>query len=135
MRGGVAWAALAAAAAALPLVTANTYYLYLGASVAILVVVTTGLNVLGQQINPGQQITRQQALHAYTRGNAWYLNREDDLGSIEEGKFGDLVVLDRDYFTVSDAEMRRIRPILTVVDGKVVHDAGVLGRGPKDRDD
>jgi len=29
---------------------------------------TTGLNVLGQQINPGQQITRQQALHAYTRG-------------------------------------------------------------------
>jgi predicted amidohydrolase YtcJ len=96
---------------------------------------TTGLNVLGEQINPGQQITRQQALHAYTRGNAWYLNREDDLGSIEEGKFGDLVVLDRDYFTVSDAEMRRIRPILTVVAGKVVHDAGVLGRGHRDRDD
>ena len=57
---------------------------------------TTGLNVLGQQINPGQQISRQEALHAYTRGNAWYLNREDDLGSIEKGKLGDLVVLDRD---------------------------------------
>ena len=88
---------------------------------------TTGLNVLGQQINPGQQITRQQALYAYTRGNAWYLNREDDLGSIEEGKLGDLVVLDRDYFRVGDAEMRKTRPILTVVDGKVVHDAGLLG--------
>src|SRR5207247_2328562 len=59
---------------------------------------TTGLNVLGQQINPGQQISRQQALHAYTRANAWYLNRENDLGSIEEGKLADLLVLDRDYF-------------------------------------
>ena len=87
---------------------------------------TTGLNVLGQQINPGQQITRQQALYAYTRGNAWYLNRENDLGSIEEGKLGDLVVLDRDYFSVSDAEMRRTHPVLTVVDGEIAYDAGVI---------
>jgi predicted amidohydrolase YtcJ len=86
---------------------------------------TTGLNVLGQQINPGQQITRQQALYAYTRGNAWYLNRENDLGSIEEGKLADLVVLDRDYFSVSDADLRRTRPVLTVVDGEIAYDAGV----------
>jgi len=89
---------------------------------------TTGLNVLGQQINPGQQISRAQALYAYTRGNAWYLNREDDLGSIEAGKLGDLVVLDRDYFSVSDADMRRTRPILTVVDGEIVHDTGEVRR-------
>ena len=87
---------------------------------------TTGLNVLGQQINPGQQISRQEALHAYTRANAWYLNRENDLGSIEVGKLADLVVLDRDYFSVSDAKMRGTRPVLTVVDGAVVYDAGVL---------
>ena len=88
---------------------------------------TTGLNVLGQQINPGQQISRQQALHAYTRGNAWYLNRENDLGSIEKGKLADLVVLDKDYFSVSAAEMRTIRPVLTVIDGEVVHDTGAIG--------
>lgn len=87
---------------------------------------TTGLNVLGQQINPGQQITRQQALKAYTRENAWYLNRENDLGSIEVGKLGDLVVLDRDYFTVSAEDMRGTKPILTVVGGKVVHTTGEL---------
>ena len=104
---------------------------------------TTGLNNItsttnpqGQQINPGQQISRQQALHMYTRGAAWYLNREDDLGSIEKGKLADLVVLDKDYFGVSDAEMRTIRPILTVVDGKVVHDTGVLDdRGHHHDDD
>ena len=92
---------------------------------------TTGLNVLGQQINPGQQISRQQALYAYTRANAWYLNRENDLGSIEVGKLADLVVLDRDYFSVSDTDMRRTRPVLTVVDGEIVYDAGVL-RGDRD---
>jgi predicted amidohydrolase YtcJ len=101
---------------------------------------TTGRNNIlsaaepeGQQINPGQQITRQQALHMYTRGAAWYLNREDDLGSIEEGKLADLVVLDKDYFTVSNAAMRAIRPIMTVVDGEIVHDTGVL-RGRRDWD-
>jgi len=87
---------------------------------------TTGLNVLGQQINPGQQISREQALHMYTRGAAWYLNRENDMGSIEEGKFADLVVLDRDYFNVSDAQARRTTPVLTVVAGKIVHDAGII---------
>jgi predicted amidohydrolase YtcJ len=87
---------------------------------------TTGLNVLGQQINPGQQISRQQALHAYTRGNAWYMNRENELGSIEKGKFADVVVLDRDYFDASNADMRKIRSVLTVVAGKVVHDTGVV---------
>jgi predicted amidohydrolase YtcJ len=89
---------------------------------------TTGLNVAGQQINPGQQISRQQALHMYTRGNAWYLGREHELGSIEVGKLADLVVIDKDYFTVSEAAMRTIRPIMTIIGGEIVHDTGVLGR-------
>jgi predicted amidohydrolase YtcJ len=92
---------------------------------------TTGLNVLGQQINPGQQISRTDALRAYTRGAAWFVGVEDRLGSIEEGKHADLVVLDKDYFSVSDAEAREIRPILSIVDGGVVHDTGEL-RGRRD---
>jgi predicted amidohydrolase YtcJ len=102
---------------------------------------TTGLNNgapptnVIQQINPGQQISRQQALHMYTVGAAWYLNREHELGSIEKGKLADLLVLDRDYFSVSDADMRRTLPIMTVVDGKVVHDTGALDDGRHDKDD
>ena len=88
---------------------------------------TTGINFAGQQTNPGQSITRLEALRAFTRGAAWYMSREDDLGTIEVGKLGDLVVLDKDYFTVSDAELRRIEPVLTVVGGRVLHDAGVVG--------
>jgi hypothetical protein len=87
---------------------------------------TTGLNVAGEQINEGQQITRAEALHAYTQAAAWFLNREDVLGSIETGKFADLLVLDRDYFAVSDDDLRRIQPVLTVVDGEIVHDTGAV---------
>jgi predicted amidohydrolase YtcJ len=95
---------------------------------------TTGLNNIpnekfpqGQPINSDQQISREQALHMYTVGAAWYCNRENDLGSIEKGKLADLVLLDKDYLRCSDAELRAMRPIMTVVDGKVVHDTGALG--------
>ena len=51
---------------------------------------------------------------------------EDKIGSIEPGKLADLAVLDRDYFAVPDAEIKQIRSVLTIVDGKIVHDAKVL---------
>jgi predicted amidohydrolase YtcJ len=50
---------------------------------------------------------------------------EDKIGSIEPGKLADLAVLDRDYFTAPDAEIKKIRSVLTIVNGNVVHDAGV----------
>lgn len=87
---------------------------------------TTGLSFLGHNINPGQQISRQEAMYAYTRDGAWFMNRDKDFGSIEVGKLADLVVLDKDYFTDSDANMRAIRPIMTIIGGKVVHDTKVL---------
>jgi predicted amidohydrolase YtcJ len=87
---------------------------------------TTGVNSLGNQINVGQSITRQEALRLYTRENAWHLNMEDKIGTIETGKLADLVVLDKDMFTCTDEELKRMKPVLTVVDGKIVHDAGVL---------
>ena len=87
---------------------------------------TTGLNTLGVLINPKQQITRQEVLSLYTRQNGWFLREEDDLGSIEEGKLGDLVVLNSDYFAVPDEDLKKIRSVLTVVGGNVVYDGGVL---------
>jgi predicted amidohydrolase YtcJ len=87
---------------------------------------TTGLNSFGQPVNPGQQLTRDEALRLFTRSNPWFLRMEERIGSIEPGKLADLVVLDRDYFTVPDEEIKRIRSVLTMVGGKVVHDAGAL---------
>ena len=86
----------------------------------------TGLNSFGQQVNPGQQLTRAEALRLFTRGNAWFLRMEDKIGSLETGKLADVVVLDRDYFTVPDAEIKKVRALLTIVDGRVVHESGPL---------
>ena len=94
---------------------------------------TTGLNARQVLINPLQQITRQEVLGLYTRQNGWFLREEDQLGSIEEGRLADLVVLNRDYFAVANEDLRKIRSILTVVDGEVVYDRGVL-RFDRDHD-
>ena len=82
----------------------------------------TGVNSFGDKVNGDQQITRQEALRLFTKGNSWFLRMEDKIGTIEPGRLADLVVLDRDYFAVPDAEIRKIRSVLTVVDGRIVHD-------------
>src|SRR5438094_2854854 len=87
---------------------------------------TTGVNARGVLINPNQQITRQEVLSLYTRQNGWFLREEDQLGTIEEGKLADLVVLNNDYFSVANDDLKKIRSVLTVVDGQIVYDAGVL---------
>jgi predicted amidohydrolase YtcJ len=89
---------------------------------------TTGLNALGNQINPGQQISRQELMELYTRDNQWFLGDkdEDQLGSLEVGRFGDVAVLSDDYFTVPVERLRQVRSVLTVVGGEVVHDTGAV---------
>jgi hypothetical protein len=87
----------------------------------------TGKNAAGKLVNAGQQITREEAIRLYTVANGWFLKEEDKLGSIEEGKFGDVVVLSDDFFNEYQVpDIRIIRSVLTVVDGKVVHN--LLGR-------
>jgi predicted amidohydrolase YtcJ len=84
----------------------------------------TGKNSAGELINPGQQLTRLEALRLYTSENGWFTREENKLGTIEAGKLGDLAVLSDDYFDpkkVTDEGIRRLRSVLTVVDGKVVH--------------
>jgi predicted amidohydrolase YtcJ len=86
----------------------------------------TGKNARGDVINVGQQITRREVLELYTRDNGWFLGEPDEnqLGTLEVGRLGDVVVLDRDYFTVPEDQLRQVRSVLTVVGGNVVHGRG-----------
>jgi predicted amidohydrolase YtcJ len=68
-------------------------------------------------------LTREEALIAHTRSNAYLMHKEDLLGSIEVGKLADLVVIDRDYMTVPVEDIRNLKSVLTMVDGRVVYDA------------
>jgi predicted amidohydrolase YtcJ len=84
----------------------------------------TGKNAAGVVINGDQTISRKQVLRLYTSENAWFLGPdwEQKLGTIEEGKWADLVVLSDDYFNVPDEKIPDIRSVLTIVNGKIVHE-------------
>jgi predicted amidohydrolase YtcJ len=81
----------------------------------------TGVNSFGAKVNGDQQLTRQEALRLFTKDNSWFLRMENKIGTIEPGKLADLVVLDRDYFTVPEVQIKQIKSLLTIVDGKIVH--------------
>jgi predicted amidohydrolase YtcJ len=82
----------------------------------------TGKMVGGHQVNR-QTITREEALIAHTRNNAYVVFQESNLGSLQPGKYADLLVLDRDYLTVPADQIKDIKPVLTMVGGKVVYEA------------
>lgn len=82
----------------------------------------TGKMIGGRQVNR-QTITREEALIAHTRSNALFLFQEGNLGSLSPGRYADLLVLDRDYLTVPADEIKDIKPLVTMVGGKIVHDA------------
>jgi predicted amidohydrolase YtcJ len=87
--------------------------------------IVTGRNLRGDLILGTQTLTRQEVLWLATAANKWF-TREDDLGSLEVGNHGDLVVLDRDYFTCPDDDIKRIKSVMTVTGGLVKYDAGVV---------
>ena len=84
--------------------------------------VVSGLDVGGNHVLD-ETLTREEALIAHTRSNAYLFFQEKALGSLEVGKQADLVVLDRDYLTVPAAEIKHIHPTLTMVGGRVVFSA------------
>jgi predicted amidohydrolase YtcJ len=80
----------------------------------------SGLDIAGNRVLE-ETLTREEALIAHTRANAYLFSQEDELGSLEVGKQADLVVLDRDYMSVPPEEIKEIRSAMTMVGGRVVY--------------
>ncbi|HEV2130873.1 MAG TPA: amidohydrolase family protein, partial [Longimicrobiaceae bacterium] len=75
---------------------------------------------------PEERVDVETALRAYTVNNAYAAGEERIKGSIAPGKLADLVVLDRDLFAVRPEEIKDIKVIVTLLGGRVVHDAARL---------
>ncbi|MEL6479876.1 MAG: amidohydrolase [Pseudomonadota bacterium] len=87
----------------------------------------TGLSRGGLRMYDDENLlTREEALRVWTTGSAWFTGDAGRKGAITPGQLADFAVLDRDYFTVTDAEIARLGAELTVLGGKVVHGTGAF---------
>ena len=75
-----------------------------------------------------QALSREEALRGYTTGPAYAAFLEDKVGSIEVGKYADMVVFDRDILEVPPLEILETKVLFTIVDGRVVHENAEPGR-------
>ena len=94
----------------------NPYNPFLGLWTAV-----TRLNTRNEVVHAEERITRAEALRMYTTGAAFRHFAENSRGSIERGKLADLVVIDRDYLTCPEDEIRRIEPVAVMIGGRIVH--------------
>lgn len=76
----------------------------------------------GETFYAEERISRQDALRMYTNGAAWVHFSEKMNGSLERGKVADLVVIDRDYLTCPEEQIREIQPLLTMIGGRTVYE-------------
>ena len=70
---------------------------------------------------PVEAISIEDAIYHYTIGSARTIGMEDRLGSIEEGKYADMIVMDTDLLTASPAEIKAAKPVMTISDGRIVY--------------
>lgn len=77
--------------------------------------------ITSQQTRPSENITREQAVIAYTRTNAFAEFKEKEKGTLTKGMLADLAVLSEDIFSVPTEQLPAIQSVLTIVDGKIVY--------------
>lgn len=93
----------------------NPYNPFLGMATAV----TRRAKWFEGALHAEQALTRAQALRFYTRNNAYIAFLDKEVGSLEVGKLGDCVILDRDILTCPDDEIRNTTAIATFVGGKL----------------
>lgn len=80
--------------------------------------------------HPGEALSMEEAVTAYTRGSAYAEFQEWQKGALRPGYLADLAVLSQDVFTAPPPALPATTSLLTLVGGEVVWDAGVLTVAP-----
>lgn len=107
----------------------NPYNPFLGMATAI----TRYARWYEGRLHPEEALSREQALRFYTINNARILFLEDLIGSLEPGKFADLVVLDRDLLTCPEDQIASTQVLSTYFNGKLVAGKDLRGGAGKQK--
>ena len=94
----------------------NPYNPFMGMWTAI-----TRKTVRGNVLHPEERITREEALRMYTTWAAYLEFAETSRGSVEPGKLADMVVIDRDYLTCPEDQIRDIVPTSVILGGRITN--------------
>jgi predicted amidohydrolase YtcJ len=78
--------------------------------------------ISGHLLDQDERLSREEAVRLYTGGGAYALRRERRWGSLQPGRWADLVVLDRDIMTCPEEEIMSIKPLCTVLGGETVYE-------------
>ncbi|MBT8341540.1 MAG: amidohydrolase [Desulfatitalea sp.] len=81
----------------------------------------------GKELGPEQRITAKQALLGYTLEAAKVLGLENEMGSLEPGKYADFVVLSENPLTIDPMRIKSIQVLATVMNGEVTYMASARG--------
>jgi predicted amidohydrolase YtcJ len=73
------------------------------------------------QSEPNENITREEAIIAYTKGSAYAEFAEKNKGTLTKGMLADIAVLSKDVFTIPSEELPSVRSLFTIVDGKIMY--------------
>jgi len=74
-------------------------------------------------LGPEERVSLDQMIASFTRNGAFAARLEDRLGSLEVGKVGDVVVLDRNLFEVPTDQVGEAKVLLTLFEGREIYRA------------
>ncbi|SYZ73833.1 Amidohydrolase 3 [Candidatus Zixiibacteriota bacterium] len=74
-----------------------------------------------KSFNPKEKISVSQAIHGFTAGAAYAVNKEYECGYLLPGYKADFVILSEDIYHVPPAQIGRIKPLATIFDGRLVY--------------
>lgn len=100
-----------------PMDSVNPWNPWLGLAVTL-----TRQTERGPVLVPEERLTREQALRLYTINNAYLHHEEKEKGSLEVGKLGDCILIDRDYLTCPVEQIAGTQVLTTIVGGRVVYE-------------
>ena len=71
----------------------------------------------------GEEMTLTEALKGYTVGSAYASNMESKVGTLEAGKYADIIILDRNLFATPADGIKDSRAVCTIFEGQIVYEA------------
>jgi predicted amidohydrolase YtcJ len=72
---------------------------------------------------PNEKLSLADSLKAYTLGSAYQMWSDDITGTLEEGKYADIVVLDKNLFKADVEEIRETTVVMTMFGGKIIYES------------